>query len=218
MSCKVEIDIAAADDDDELLGQISISSSKKSDSNDSHIIIFSSIAFRSSVTLKFSCFNGLLLRSKLNLMIDDDVYRCGQDYLLWLFIFVALKCSSVNKHDKSFLPYSLWNVERWGERWGEAGRECVDIRHKIECTIDWFCRWGRASETESERATVEQGGADGEWNEELPWVFVLLDLKPFPMIKLCSLYIRDCSLCSKIYGRLDTCRNSLLFNVCLARK
>lgn len=58
--------------------------------------------------------------AKLNLMIDDDVYRCGQDYLFRLFI--AAECRSVDKHDSRPAQWS----------------ECGDSRHRIECTIDWF--------------------------------------------------------------------------------
>lgn len=46
---------------------------------------------------------------------------------------------------------------------------------------------------------------------------VLLDSKPFPMIKLGSCEWTTCVeiVCCWVYARLDTCLNLLLFNVCL---
>lgn len=129
--------------------------------------------------LKASCSNGPLWPSKLNLMIDAMFMfiRCGQERQSIVNVYFAAFTKCFYRRTWLKLRLAL-NYRNFRGVW--LCRRSTQFEH----TIDWFC-WGRASE----RARGNAGGG-------LKWrafrsVFVLLDLKPFPMIKLCSEYMRD---------------------------
>lgn len=154
----------------------------------------------SSLRSKFSCLKGLLWPFQIKF---NDRWLSGQDNLLWLFIFVAFERSSW-KHDRK-----------------AAFRLPPNPLSPIRQTQ--FNGVSRTFDTESSPQSIDfQRQTNSDWAQRRAsarafFCVVLLDSKPFPMIKLGSGEWTTCVeiVCCWVYARLDTCLNLLLFNVCL---
>lgn len=124
------------------------------------------LSFRS----KFSCLNGLLWAFQIKF---NDRWLSGQDNLLWLFIFVVFKRFSW-KHDRKaafMLPPPRFSLP--SDKHSLTGCLGHSTQNRVHNRLIF-----RGNQTQTGR------------NEELLlehrafFCVVLLDLKPFPMIKL----------------------------------